>query len=397
MRVSTKARSIYPAIFLVAGLYVCISNFELASPILLSFFLILLIALALNPVVMTLRKFISRRDVATALMALVFLVFLGAAAWAFYSPLKRSIGQFAHRLPEYWRKIEAPMQHFERQISGGSEPPKTGLPPGSVTTPTTGLHVDGSQIYSSAGKILQLVVSNTAGMAMVALTVFVGVIYTLLNPRPLFRAFFSLVPEEHHSQALRIACRISAFVPRWAMAMVTGMAIIGVLVFLSMWPIFGFQDAILLGLISFTLEAIPYVGAVISGIPALLLALGQGSGTGWVVLAYVTIQLVEHNFISPIIVAGPLRQHPVWVIFSVLVCIPTFGVLGVLLAVPLVATIEILHEELFRPRFLPHTTDLDLDRMARETLNGGAANALPAPPPPPPKKSHYKAHSFGTS
>ncbi|HZM05420.1 MAG TPA: AI-2E family transporter [Candidatus Saccharimonadales bacterium] len=393
MRVSTKARSIYPAIFLVAGLYVFIANFELLSPILLSFCLILLVALALNPVVLRLRRLFSRRDVATAVMALVFLIFLAGAAWAFYSPLKRSVGQFVHNLPTYWKKIEAPIQKFERQAAAPIEPGKAAPAP----APATGFHFDGMQLYSSVGKGLQALIANTAGLAMVAITVFVGVLYTLLNPRPLFRAFFGLVPEEHHGMAVRIACRVSSFVPRWALAMITGMAIIGGLVFLAMWPIFGFQDAVLLGLISFTLEAIPYVGAVVSGIPALLLALGQGSGTGWVVIAYVTIQLVEHNVISPIIVAGPLRQHPVAVIFSVLFCIPTFGVLGVLLAVPLVATLQIFYDELFRPRFLPTTSNQDLDRMARETLDSCAFNATPTLPAPGVKKTHYKAHSLGTS
>jgi predicted PurR-regulated permease PerM len=395
MRASIKARSIYPAIFLVAGIYVVIANFELLSPILLSFFLIILAALALNPIVVGLRKFVSRREVATAVMALAFLVFLGIAAWAFYSPLKRSVGKFVDNIPSYWRNIEAPIQKFERQISGGSTPTK----PGQAPAQGNGFHFDGMQVYSSLGHMVQGLVANTAGMVLVAITVFVGVLYTLLNPRPLFRAFFCMIPEQHHSTAVRIACRISSFVPRWALAMVTGMAIIGVLVFFSMWPILGFQDALLLGLISFTFEAIPYIGAVISGIPALLLALGQGSGVGWVVVAYVTIQLVEHNIISPLIVAGPLRQHPVAVIFSVLFCIPTFGVLGVLLAVPLVATLQIFYDELFRPRFLPNTTNPDLDRMARETLDGAASKVLAAPLPSvdSAKKSPYKAHSFGTS
>jgi predicted PurR-regulated permease PerM len=186
--------------------------------------------------------------------------------------------------------------------------------------------------------------------------------------------------------------------------MVLGMFVVGVLVFTAMWPIFGFQDALVLGIIAFLFEAVPYVGPVLSGIPALLLAAGEGGWAPlWVVIAYVLMQLLEHNVISPVIVAGRLRQHPVAVIFSVLFCVAAFGVLGVLLAVPLVAMIHIVHQEVYRPRFLPGITDDDLDRIARSILNNNAgfhgaqstrfqAASLPSPEN---EKSIHKSESFG--
>jgi predicted PurR-regulated permease PerM len=168
------------------------------------------------------------------------------------------------------------------------------------------------------------------------------------------------------------------FVPRWALALVTGMATIGVLVFLAMWPILGLENAALMGVIAFAFETIPYVGAVLAGIPALLLALGMDGGRPlWVVIAYVTIQLLEHNVINPLVVAGPLRQHPVAVIFAVMLCLAAFGILGVLLAVPMVETIAIVYDELYRPRYLPHTTSQDLDRMVREMFLGHRATPAP--------------------
>jgi predicted PurR-regulated permease PerM len=57
------------------------------------------------------------------------------------------------------------------------------------------------------------------------------------------------------------------------------------------------------------------------------------------------------------------------VIFSTLLCVAAFGVLGVLVAAPLVAIVSIVHDELYRKRFLPTTTDADLDRLAREALH----------------------------
>jgi predicted PurR-regulated permease PerM len=233
-------------------------------------------------------------------------------------------------------------------------------------------------VLTKLGSGVHAIISNTAVTVVVAMTVFVGVAYMLQSPRPVFAAFFGLVPEGHQPAAARIARRVARFVPRWAVALICGMATVGILVFLAMWPVLGLENAAMMGLIAFVFEAVPYVGAILAGVPALLLALAMGGGKPfWVVIAYVTIQLLEHNVINPLIVAGPLRQHPVWVIFAVMLCLAAFGFLGVLLAVPMVETVAIVYDELYRPCYLPHTTSEDLDRMALEMLQGDP-NASPS-------------------
>ncbi|MEO7676198.1 MAG: hypothetical protein ABIV39_05475 [Verrucomicrobiota bacterium] len=63
-------RSIYPAIFLAAGLYVFIAGFSRIAPVLLAFILILLLTVALNPIVTRLRGLSGGRALATARVAL---------------------------------------------------------------------------------------------------------------------------------------------------------------------------------------------------------------------------------------------------------------------------------------------------------------------------------------
>ena len=88
----------------------------------------------------------------------------------------------------------------------------------------------------------------------------------------------------------------------------------------------------------------------------------------WVLLAYFAVQVLENNVISPLIMARSMKLHSVAVIFSMLLCVVSFGVLGVLVAAPLVAIVEILHDELYRKRFLPTVTDSDLDCLAQDAL-----------------------------
>jgi len=231
-------------------------------------------------------------------------------------------------------------------------------------------------LRSSLGQTLQGVAAsftpvafNAAQILVVLVTVFFGVTFTLMNPRPIFGAIFLLVPEGHHDQALTTVQRIGRFVPGWAGATVLGMATIGLLVFLLMWPILGLMDALVLGLIAGVLESVPYLGPLLAAVPALLLAVSKGGMTPlWVALAYILVQALENNVILPLSIARSMRLHPVAVIFSVLLCVAAFGVLGVLVAAPMVAIVNILHDELYRKRFLPMVTDADVDRLARKAL-----------------------------
>ena len=173
----------------------------------------------------------------------------------------------------------------------------------------------------------------------------------------------------HHDQAITIMHRICRFAPAWGRSTLAGMLTIGLLVFALMWPLLGIMDAMVLGLVAGLLESVPFLGPTISTVPALLLAIGQGGMTPlWVLLVYMGVQALENNIILPLIMAKGMKLHAVAVIFSMLLCVAAFGVLGVLVAAPLVAIVSIIHEELYRKKFLPTVTDADLDNLAKRVL-----------------------------
>ena len=399
-----RSRPLYSAILLAAAVFVFVKSFPLLSPIVLSFLLIMFISLALNPVVSRLRRLSGGRALGTLMFVMFFLTVAGLTSWAFYSPMKRSTSKFFERLPEYWERVQRPIVKMEHKAVISQEKMKREVsqevarehfatngvavivipplePAGASTAPRPDyFHPGLGDFLTSVSSSFKSLATNAASLLIILITVFVGVIFTLLNPRPIVSTLFGIVPEKHHVCTLKILQRIVLFIPRWALATLLGMAVIGMMVLFSMWPIFGFQDALVLGVIAAIFESVPYVGPVLSGIPALLLAVGEGGyAPFWVIVAYLGIQLLEHNVISPLIIAGQLQLHPVAVIFSVLFCVAAFGVLGVVIAVPVVAMLRIMHEEIYRPRFLPNVSDADLDQMARAAL--GEKRLLPGTTP----------------
>lgn len=379
-------------VLLAAALYVFIISFHLLAPILFAFILILLISLAANPVIVKLRALTGGRKLATGLVTALFILSMILAGYIFYGPIQGATTKIADRLPDYWERLQKPLIRIEKQaeiseqklqeevtqevVEEAREAGEFQTARRAVQTPAPASASEAGSLRSSLTHIFQglaggftNVVFNTAEILIVLVTVFFGVAYTLANPRPIFGAIFMMVPERHHQQTLVILQRIGIFVPGWAWATLLGMATIGVLVFLAMWPLFGFTDALVLGLIAGIFEAVPYLGPILSAVPALLFALGDGGLKPlWVLVAYLGVQALENNAILPLLMANSMRLHPLAVIFSMLLCVIAFGVLGVLIAPPLVAIVQILHDELYRKRFLPHATPADLDRLVCQSL-----------------------------
>lgn len=386
-------------LLLAAALFVVIETYSLLSPILLSLLLILLVSLAVNPVISRLRAWTGGRKGATGLVVATLVVVICLTGWALFGPMMASLSKFSEQLPNYWHRLQKPLIKMEKQAvlseeklqaevtteiaeeatAAGKPRParKTTSPAPPQTTNESGSLRSGlSQMLQGVAGSFRAVAFNATQILIVLVTVFFGVTFTLMNPRPIFGAVFSLVPERHHDKTLTIMQRIGKFVPGWAGATLLGMLTIGLLVFLLMWPIFGFMDALVLGLIAGIMEAVPYLGPLLSAVPALLFAVGKGGMTPlWVVLAYCAVQALENNVILPFIMSRGMKLHPVAMVFSMLICVAAFGVLGVLVAAPLVAIVGILHDELYRKRFLPTVTDADLDRLARKALHEKVSEA----------------------
>lgn len=387
-----KPRSIAFFVFLGAALFAFIQSYSLLAPILLSFILVILISVAVNPFISWVRALTGGRKLPAGLVMGGFVAVLVLTGWAFFEPMKGTVTNLTKQLPEYWERLQKPLIRMEQQAALTEEKLQaevvteralTEMAEGNTkvaqqiteSTHSAPPEDDGSLRSGMSGMFqgalgsFTAVAFNGAQMLVVMVTVFFGVTFTLMNPRPIIGAMFSLIPERHHDQALIIMRRIGTVVPGWAVATLAGMVAIGLLVFLFMWLILGFMDALILGLIAGVMAAVPFLGPVLSAVPALLLALGIGGMTPlWVLLAYCAVQALEGNVIQPFVMARGMKLHPMAIIFSMLLCVAAFGVLGVLVAAPMVAIVDILHDELYRKRYLPTVTDAALDRLAGNAL-----------------------------
>ena len=119
--------------------------------------------------------------------------------------------------------------------------------------------------------------------------------------------------------------------------------IVGILVTIAM-SIIGVKYAVLLGFMIGLFNVIPYFGAIIAVVISILITLITGGLSQTLIMAIVVIvlQQIDSNIINPKIIGNSLEISPLLVIFAVTVGGAYFGVLGMFLAVPVVAVLKIV-------------------------------------------------------
>ncbi|MDD3893463.1 MAG: AI-2E family transporter [Syntrophomonadaceae bacterium] len=107
--------------------------------------------------------------------------------------------------------------------------------------------------------------------------------------------------------------------------------------------IIGVKLPLLLGIIAAVTNLIPYFGAFLGGLPAVLLALSQSmADAAYMLIAVAVIQQIEGNVITPKIIGNKLGMHPLLIVFSILAGGKIMGFWGLLLAVPGAAVIKVI-------------------------------------------------------
>jgi predicted PurR-regulated permease PerM len=187
--------------------------------------------------------------------------------------------------------------------------------------------------------------------------VFISTIYLVIRPEPWVNGFVSLFPAGWRQRTREVLQTLYHTVQRWFLGQLAAMTFIGVFWAISL-SLIGVPFALLIGIFSGLISFIPYLGALISiAVPVLLALISDPFTVVWVILAFVIIQQIEGNILQPIVMSRAVDLHPALVVFAILVMGTLFGLIGVFLAVPLVATLQVLVRELWVQRMDQIGTD----------------------------------------
>jgi len=168
----------------------------------------------------------------------------------------------------------------------------------------------------------------------VTLTVLILTLYWLRGYDSIKETLVSYVPKRHQLQAEDIWLRAEAKLGRWFLGQIFISTAVGVAVWITaLW--LGLPFAGVLGIIAALLEIIPLIGPILASAPAILFGLTDSFEKGLIVaFAYVIIQQLESQILSPLIMGKTVRLHPIVILTGFLIGTILYGLIGGLLAVP---------------------------------------------------------------
>jgi predicted PurR-regulated permease PerM len=138
----------------------------------------------------------------------------------------------------------------------------------------------------------------------------------------------------------------------------------------------GLPYAVLFGVITGLAYLVPYIGALIGAVPAVLVASFTDKPLEMVILTiviYVTVVIIDSNVIAPRIIGRRVGLHPVLVLFFIMVGAKFLGAAGFFLATPVAGVAKIAITDLWRRH---HGLPPAADKTRRPLGKGGIADRL---------------------
>ena len=188
----------------------------------------------------------------------------------------------------------------------------------------------------------------TVADVVISVVSVLALVYFWLTERAHLQRFaLALVPADRRGGAREIWNEVELQLGAWVRGQLILMGAIGIATTIAYFLI-GLQGPLLLGLIAALAELIPLVGPALGAVPALLVAAmtGRIETVVLVAIVYIVIQLVEGNILVPMVMHNTVGVPPFLVFVSILAGAAIGGILGALLAVPLVAALLVVVERL---------------------------------------------------
>ena len=322
------------AILVAAAIY-------LLAPILTPFAVGALLAYLSDPLVDRIERLRVSRNVAVSIVFILLALGLLAILLLLLPLIERQISRFIERLPVYleWGSSTL-LPWIEAQ---------TGLELG--TFEFSKLVSLLKSHWQEAGGMAAVVLQNLSKSGMTAvlwltnlLLIPVVTFYLLADWDRLLENVRSLIPRDMEPTVSRLAREADQVLSGFLRGQLGVMLSLGAIYALGL-TLIGLELALLIGFMAGVISFVPYLGAIVgfaAGMVAALVQFGDWWHLALVALVFGVGQLAESFLLTPWLVGGRIRLHPVAVIFAVMAGGHLFGFLGVLIALPVAAVVMVL-------------------------------------------------------
>jgi predicted PurR-regulated permease PerM len=312
------------ALFLLA-----LAGIWFAADALLLIFACILFAILLHALSCALQRRLRLRShmAALAIVTGLMAATLGLGGWLMAPQLSEQASHLVQVVPTSLDQVRAALARYPRLKSLLAELPSNKQIAAQLAAlaPNAGLFFSG--VLGALGNIL--------------IILFAG-IYFAARPRLYIDGMVRLVPIRRRPRARAVLDELGGTLAKWLMGKSLSMLTAGILTAVGL-SLLGIPLALILGIIAGLLDFIPYLGPLMAGVPALLIAFSASPEQAlYVALLFGGIQLVQGYLVEPLIDQRTVALPPALTIAMQVLFGAVFGLAGVALATPLTAALMVL-------------------------------------------------------
>ena len=306
---------------------------KIATP----FFLAVPLTYIVKPLTGRLERRKIPRPAAILAIYLFFILALVAAGVFFIPELVNNTKELLNTLPEIVSRYQKMMDNIIAALKSSKWSPEIK----TVIFNEMQNGIEAAQSY--AAETLKVLLASVIDSikAIIDLTIAMVIAYYFVkDPEHFKELFLSLVPRRFRNVLISLGKEVNLILSGFIQGQLLTALIVGILESIGLM-IVGVKYPLVLGMIGGLANIIPYFGPYIGAIPAVAVALTDSPmRLLWTVIVFVVVQQLDNSYISTKIIESKLGMHPVTTIFAVLVGGEFFGIIGMLLAVPVYAIIR---------------------------------------------------------
>jgi predicted PurR-regulated permease PerM len=300
------------------------------------FFVAVILSAAFDPLIDWLKARKIPRPLSIIGVYLVFFFLIGGAIYLLIEPIGEQVIEMRRAFPEYYVKINEGMQHLTNTATE------------SETVATSISDITASITKASAG-IFSFVTSIFGGVISF-FVVLVITFYLTVEEEGMKRMISNMTPSRHRPYVNQLITNMQHRMGYWLRGQLFLSIIIFVLTYLGL-SLLGVEYALVLALIAGLFEIVPFLGPLMSAVPAIFLSFMQSPSKAiFVAILYLVIQQLENNLIVPKVMGKATGLNPLVVILSILTGARIGGIVGALLAVPVAIAISVYIESFMSSR-----------------------------------------------
>jgi predicted PurR-regulated permease PerM len=350
-----------PQTIFLGGLFTLavMATMYVTAEVLLPVILAITLKLLLQPLVRQLERFYIPRGIGAVISVLLVLAVFGGGISALAGPAASWAGKLPDAIPKlrdqlaFLKKPIDAVESMGRQLQGAASGEGASQPP--PTSPPQSSSATSSPIKPAS--VLGAVFSGTATATSGLFTTLLVLFYMLVSGETFLRRLVEILPRfKDKRQAVELSEHIERDVSAYLLTVFCINAVVGLATGCAMW-LCGVASPTLWGAVAFALNFVPILGPMVGIVVFLMASIVSLGVTWWALLPvglYICIHVAEGEIATPMLLARRFTINPVAVILALIFWYWMWGVVGAILAVPLLAITKIVCDDLRPLRAIGH-------------------------------------------